>query len=181
MPSEYFLQLPDLPPKKRCTTSYQAIQVSLLELREVSPNRRRPFLNALEPLSCLAIRAVYAHLLGSKIRKHNSKVYLVNTGWIGGPYGIGKRIDLKYTRTIVSAILNDLLDKQPLRLDPIFNIHVPVFCPGVHARNTVSKIYVERSKEYQKQAQSLANMFVRNFSRFSDVADCLNKEGPYQK
>ena len=125
--------------------------------------------------------AVYAHLLGSKIRKHNSKVYLVNTGWIGGPYGIGKRIDLKYTRTIVSAILNDLLDKQPLRLDPIFNIHVPVFCPGVPPEILYPKFMWKDQKEYQKQAQSLANMFVRNFSRFSDVAECLNREGPYQK
>ena len=71
----------------------------------------------------------YAKLLGDKITKHNSKVYLINTGWSGGPYGIGKRIDLKYTRSIVSSAINGHLNNVSYDHHSIFNLDYPASCP----------------------------------------------------
>ena len=78
-----------------------------------------------------AHRGVYADLLGEKLQHHDAQVWLVNTGWTGGPYGVGKRIDLPYTRALVHAALRGELDNCPMRTDPYFGFEVPEECPGV--------------------------------------------------
>ena len=75
--------------------------------------------------------SVYAEMLGKKIEEHDSNVYLVNTGWAGGKYGVGSRMKLKYTRAMVTAALNGELEKSEFELDPIFNVMVPKTCPNV--------------------------------------------------
>ncbi|NLD83162.1 MAG: phosphoenolpyruvate carboxykinase (ATP), partial [Clostridiales bacterium] len=75
--------------------------------------------------------SVYAEMLGENIDKHDAKVYLINTGWAGGKYGVGSRMKIKYTRAMVTAALNGDLEKGEFVLDPIFNVLVPTACPGV--------------------------------------------------
>ena len=77
---------------------------------------------------------IYAHMLGEKIREHDSDVWLVNTGWTGGPYGVGHRMSIAYTRAMVTAALDGSLAKVETRPDPIFGIQVPISCPGVPAK-----------------------------------------------
>jgi phosphoenolpyruvate carboxykinase (ATP) len=77
---------------------------------------------------------VYANMLGEKIKKCDTRVYLVNTGWVGGQYGVGKRIELKYTRAIVRAILDGRIENSKFKKDEIFNLDIPQTCPGVPAR-----------------------------------------------
>ena len=76
---------------------------------------------------------VYAQLLGEKIRKHNAQCWLVNTGWTGGPYGVGKRIKISYTRAMVEALLNGALDHAAFVIDPVFEFQAIQSCPGVPA------------------------------------------------
>lgn len=115
-----------------------------------------PFL----PLSPL----VYAKMLREKVSLHNTDVYLVNTGWSGGPYGIGKRIDIKYTRSIVRAVIKGHLNSVSYDNDPFFNLMIPRECPGVpqkilHPENT----WNDRNA-FQKQARHLAKLFEDNYS-----------------
>jgi phosphoenolpyruvate carboxykinase (ATP) len=121
---------------------------------------------------------VYSSLLGEKIKKHGSRVYLVNTGWIGGPYGIGKRIELKYTRAMVSAALNGTLDVVPRRIDQIFNLDVPVSCPDVPSEYLDQRKMWPNESEYEVQAKRLARMFIKNFEKFGEVAKTLSVAGP---
>jgi phosphoenolpyruvate carboxykinase (ATP) len=71
----------------------------------------------------------YATMLGERIAKHNARVWLVNTGWTGGPYGIGKRMKISYTRAMISAVLSGALDRVGYERDKVFNIDVPTSCP----------------------------------------------------
>ncbi|MBD2039990.1 phosphoenolpyruvate carboxykinase (ATP) [Microcoleus sp. FACHB-672] len=124
----------------------------------------KPFL----PLSA----AVYAQMLGERLDKHGAAVYLINTGWSGGPYGVGKRIPIKYTRAMVSAALNGHLDRVQFHAHPIFKILVPATVPGVPSeildpRNTWSDETV-----YDRQATALANLFVENFKQYKKA--CLD-------
>ncbi len=121
---------------------------------------------------------VYAKLLGEKIDKYNSNVYLINTGWSGGPYGVGKRMSIKYTRAMVTAALNGELDKVEFRLDPIFNVLVPVSCPNVpnevlDPRNTWSD-----KEAYDKAAKDLAARFIKNFEKYTGMDRNIIDAGP---
>jgi phosphoenolpyruvate carboxykinase (ATP) len=121
---------------------------------------------------------LYAEMLGQKISKHNTKVFLVNTGWIGGPYGVGKRIDLKYTRAMVRAALNGHFEDVSFRNDGIFNLDIPTSCPGVPAelldpRNTWSD-----KEKYDPSAKKLAKLFVKNFEKFGKVSKDIQNAGP---
>jgi phosphoenolpyruvate carboxykinase (ATP) len=122
---------------------------------------------------------VYANLLGEKIEKHNVKVWLVNTGWSGGPYGIGERIKIGYTRAMVNAALAGKLDDIETKLDPIFNVAVPTSCPDVpseilNPRNTWSD-----KSAYDAQAHKLAIMFNENFKEFiNNVPQEVKDVGP---
>jgi len=122
--------------------------------------------------------SVYAKLLGEKITKHNTTVYLVNTGWSGGPYGIGKRMNINHTRRMVTAALTGELDAIKYRHDDIFNLEVPTECPGVpsevlNPRNTWSE-----KDAYDNSAKKLAQMFVENFRKFGNVSPEIIGAGP---
>lgn len=123
--------------------------------------------------------SVYAKLLGEKITKHNTTVYLVNTGWSGGPYGIGKRMNINHTRRMVTAALTGELNSVQYRHDEIFNLEVPAHCPGVpsevlNPRNTWSE-----KNEYDNSAKKLAQMFVENFRKFGNVSREIVEAGPH--
>ncbi len=133
-----------------------------------------PFL----PLSPL----VYAKLLGERLAKHDTNVFLINTGWTGGPYGIGKRMSLPYTRAIVTAAIEGALDNVPYELDPIFNVYVPTECPGVPARVLRPKDTWSDGEAYDKAARDLARRFIKNFAKFgSDMPAEVIAAGPETK
>ena len=112
--------------------------------------------------------SVYAEMLGERIAKHQARVYLVNTGWTGGPYGVGKRMDLGHTRAMVRAATSGELDDVETRRHPIFNIDVPVACPGVPDEVLDPQSTWADPEAYDRQARELAAMFVDNFRKFSD-------------
>lgn len=109
---------------------------------------------------------VYADLLKEKIIEHDVDVWLINTGWIGGPYGVGSRINIRYTRSMVQAALNGTLAAREKRTDPIFNLQVPLSCPSVPDEVLDPRSTWNEEAAYEAQAQKLAQMFVDNFARF---------------
>ena len=116
---------------------------------------------------------VYAELLGKCIEEHGSDVYLINTGWSGGGYGVGKRIDLTYTRAMVKAALEGSLKDVEYVQDPIFNVAVPTECPGVPSE-ILNPINTWADKEaYQQKAKELANEFRKNFTKFDASAEIV--------
>ena len=122
--------------------------------------------------------SVYAKLLGEKITKHKTVVYLINTGWSGGPYGIGKRMNIHHTRRMVTAALTGELDIVKYRHDGVFNLDVPTSCPDVPSevldpRNTWSE-----KDAYDHSARKLAQMFVENFEKFGNVSKEIRDAGP---
>ncbi len=108
----------------------------------------------------------YAELLGERIRRHSPSVWLVNTGWSGGPYGVGERISIAHTRSIVRAILSGDLDAIPTETDPVFGVAVPTVVPGVPAELLRSRSTWDDAEAYDVQAQRLADAFVTNFTQF---------------
>jgi phosphoenolpyruvate carboxykinase (ATP) len=120
----------------------------------------------------------YAKMLGQKIAEHNTRVYLINTGWSGGPYGVGKRIDLKYTRAMVTSALNGDLEKTSFKHNDIFNLEIPTLCPRVPSevldpRNTWSD-----KEKYDISAKKLAALFVKNFEKFGETPKEIISAGP---
>ncbi|TAK18855.1 MAG: phosphoenolpyruvate carboxykinase [Acidobacteria bacterium] len=113
---------------------------------------------------------VYAKLLGDRIAKHQARVWLVNTGWTGGPYGVGSRMKIAYTRAMINAALSGQLDKVAYERDPIFNLDVPTSCPGVPADVLMPKNTWKDKAAYDAQARKLAAMFIENFKRFEATA-----------
>jgi phosphoenolpyruvate carboxykinase (ATP) len=110
----------------------------------------------------------YAELLKRKIERYNVKCWLVNTGWVGGPYGVGKRISIKYTRALLSAALNGRLDKVKYKTDPIFGFEVPTQCPDVPGEILDPAGSWPDKKEYEKRYRDLAARFIENFKKFED-------------
>jgi phosphoenolpyruvate carboxykinase (ATP) len=122
---------------------------------------------------------VYSALLGEKIKEHEVACWLVNTGWTGGPYGVGQRIKLSYTRAIINAALHGDLDGVEYLHDPLFGLHVPTRCPGVPHEVLQPRETCQDKIAYDQQARELAGMFVENFKRFeSQVADPIKEAGP---
>jgi phosphoenolpyruvate carboxykinase (ATP) len=122
---------------------------------------------------------VYAKMLGEKIAKHNARVWLVNTGWTGGPYGVGKRMKIAHTRAMINAALAGQLDKVQYRIDPIFNVEVPTSCPGVPEDVLDPRKTWPDGTAYDEQAKKLAGMFADNFKRFEqDVPPAVKAAGP---
>lgn len=110
--------------------------------------------------------ARYAEMLGHRIREYHVKVWLVNTGMTGGPYGVGKRMSLRYTRALITAALNGKLDHVRYEELPVFHFEIPTECPGVpdevlNPRNTWSN-----TAAYDEKARQLARAFNKNFERF---------------
>ena len=111
--------------------------------------------------------AQYADLLGKKLESVGADVWLVNTGWSGGPYGIGSRMKLSYTRALVRAILNGTLAGVPTQPDPVFGVGVPESCPDVPSEILQPRNTWEDKHAYDAQARKLAGMFTENFKQFS--------------
>jgi phosphoenolpyruvate carboxykinase (ATP) len=111
--------------------------------------------------------SVYAKLLGEKITRHNTQVWLVNTGWTGGPFGVGHRIHLPYTRAMVRAALTGQLENVATRVDPYFGLSIPVECPDVPPEILDPRSTWKNSGAYEKQAQALITQFEHNFKQFA--------------
>jgi len=121
----------------------------------------------------------YAELLAKKIREHDSRVYLVNTGWSGGAYGDGERINLKHTRAIIDAIHEGTISDVPTTEDPIFGLAIPRQCPGVPDEILIPRQTWADTSEYDRAATKLAGLFNENFKLYSDVAsDAIKYAGP---
>jgi phosphoenolpyruvate carboxykinase (ATP) len=121
----------------------------------------------------------YAELLGERIRRHGVKVWLINTGWTGGPYGVGERIAIPHTRAMVNAALDGKLDDVPMRQDPVFGFDVPISCPGVPDEMLDPATSWSDRAAYEAQAAKLAGMFRDNFKTFADEAgEAILAAGP---
>jgi phosphoenolpyruvate carboxykinase (ATP) len=112
----------------------------------------------------------YAQLLKDKIERYGVYCWLVNTGWVGGPYGVGKRISIKYTRALLAAALNGKLKDVKYKKDPTFGFEVPLTCPDVPDDVLVPSSSWSDKKEYDKRYKDLAMRFVENFEKFKDQA-----------
>jgi len=110
----------------------------------------------------------YAELLAEKIERHGSDVWLVNTGWTGGPYGTGKRMSLKHTRAIIDAIHDGSLAQAPTTEDPIFGVAIPSECAGVPDEILLPRNTWTDKDAYDRQAGKLAKLFIDNFEQFQD-------------
>jgi phosphoenolpyruvate carboxykinase (ATP) len=111
----------------------------------------------------------YAELLRQKIERYNVRCWLVNTGWIGGPYGIGKRISIHYTRAMLAAALKGDLEHVPYRADPVFGFQVPLQCPGIPDEVLDPSSSWSNKDEYWKKYRQLAMRFIENFRKFADA------------
>ena len=122
--------------------------------------------------------SVYAKLLGEKINQHNTVVYLVNTGWSGGAYGVGKRIKIKYSRAMVTAAISGALDIVKYRHDDLLNLDIPTEVEGVPSEILDPKHTWVDKDSYDLSAKKLAQMFVENFRKFENVSDEIIAAGP---
>lgn len=125
---------------------------------------------------------VYADMLGEKIEQYNTQVYLINTGWTGGPYGVGKRMNLKYTRSMVTAVLNGAMNTVEYEHNDIFNLEVPFTCPEVPSEILNPMNTWENKEEYIKAANDLAKKFQDNFaSKYPHISKHIVDAGPKAK
>jgi len=124
---------------------------------------------------------VYAEMLGKKIDQFDAQVYLVNTGWTGGPVGVGSRMKLAYTRAMVTAAINGELEKVEYTKDPVFGTQVPVSCPGVPSQVLVPRNTWQDPEAYDKQAAELAGLFAENFAKKFPDATEIAQAGPVVK
>lgn len=123
--------------------------------------------------------STYADMLMKKIDEHGARVFLVNTGWTGGPFGVGERIDLPVTRKIVSAAVSGELDHVKSRADPIFGFEVPQEIEGVPAVLLIPRDTWADAGDYDAKAKDLATRFEENFSKFADqVSEEVRSAGP---
>jgi len=124
---------------------------------------------------------VYAKMLGDKIATYHSNVFLVNTGWTGGPYGVGERIKLSYTRAMIHSALEGELNTIETIQDNIFGLHIPVHVPGVPDEVLTPRKTWENKAKYDQSAQELALQFHENFNKFTVVSAEIKAAGPIFK
>ena len=122
--------------------------------------------------------SVYAKMLGEKIIKHNTVVYLINTGWSGGPYGVGDRIKIQYSRAMVTAALTGALDIVKYTHNDLFNLDIPTECPNVPSEILDPKNTWIDKDSYDLSARKLAQMFIDNFEKFKNVSQDIKNAGP---
>jgi phosphoenolpyruvate carboxykinase (ATP) len=123
--------------------------------------------------------SVYATLLGEKMATHQPRVWLVNTGWIGGAPGVGTRISIAHTRALLAAALTGRLDDAPYGKHQIFNVDVPLACPGVPSDILDARGAWASAQGYDEQARKLAGMFADNFKKVeTGMADSVRLAGP---
>lgn len=118
---------------------------------------------------------VYANLLRDKIKQHGSRVWLVNTGWSGGPYGVGSRMSIKHTRAMLRAALNGEMDNVEFVKDSFFNLDIPTSCPHVPSEVLNPRNTWADKDAYDKQAAHLVDLFNENFKQFADGVDASVK------
>jgi phosphoenolpyruvate carboxykinase (ATP) len=121
----------------------------------------------------------YATMLAERLAQYNVKAWLVNTGWTGGPYGTGKRMDIDHTRSMVRAALDGKLDDVPTVIDPIFGVEIPQTCPDVPDQVLQPRSTWADGEAYDRQAAALARMFAENFAAYADgVSESVRLAGP---
>lgn len=113
----------------------------------------------------------YAEMLGKKMEEHKVNVWLINTGWTGGPYGVGSRIKLKYTRAMISAALNGVLDNVGYRKHSIFGAEIPLTCPDVPSELLSPRETWQNDTKFYDMANGLAKRFNNNFKQFEEYAN----------
>ncbi|RIJ41585.1 phosphoenolpyruvate carboxykinase (ATP) [Pontibacter oryzae] len=113
----------------------------------------------------------YAEMLGQKMKENDVSVWLVNTGWTGGPYGVGHRMKLPFTRAMITAALNGELANVEFTKHPIFGVEMPNSCPGVPSEILNPRNTWDNKEEYDTKATELASKFVRNFQKYADDAN----------
>jgi len=124
---------------------------------------------------------VYAEMLGRQLKTHGANVWLVNTGWTGGPYGTGTRMKLQHTRAMIRAIFGGRLDDTPTETDPIFGLEVPLHVTDVPDSVLRPRDTWEDGEAYDAQARKLAGMFRENFERYaSGVSTAVRAAGPIE-
>lgn len=122
---------------------------------------------------------VYAELLREKIARHKVDVWLINTGWSGGPYGVGTRMNIRYTRAMVQAALDGTLARAEFERDPFFHLAMPRRVPSVPDEVLNPRRTWQSTTDYDAQAQKLVDMFRANFARFADeAAEDVIEAGP---
>lgn len=123
--------------------------------------------------------SIYAEMLGEKINQHKPNVWMLNTGWTGGPYGVGERIRLRYTRAMLEAVLAGELQQVAFQQDPIFGFDVPLTVPKVPSDLLIPRNDWEDPDAYDKAARSLAGMFQDNFVNYaSGTSKAIREAGP---
>jgi phosphoenolpyruvate carboxykinase (ATP) len=109
-------------------------------------------------------------MLSEKMRQHDVKCFLVNTGWVGGGFGVGERMNLKYTRAMVNSAIAGELDQVTAIPHPIFHVAVPTSCPGVPPGILDARSQWKDRGAYDRQAQNLDGLFRKNFEKFGEAA-----------
>jgi phosphoenolpyruvate carboxykinase (ATP) len=122
--------------------------------------------------------SVYANMLGERIARHNVHCWLVNTGWTGGPFGVGQRMRLRDTRALLRAALAGHLTEIPTRRDPTFGVLVPTSCPEAPASILDPRTTWADTAAYDARARELARLFQKNFEQFSDAPPGIREAGP---
>jgi len=122
----------------------------------------------------------YAEMLSERLSTHGTRCYLINTGWSGGPYGVGSRLDIAATREMVSAVIGGKLDDAETGKDPFFGLNVPIEVPGVASELLDPRGTWDDGEAYDDQATKLADLFRENFTRFeSQVSEDVRNAGPH--
>lgn len=124
--------------------------------------------------------SVYANMLGKLIDKHDVNVYLVNTGWTGGEYGVGRRMDLTHTRSMVRRAISGELELKEYKKDPVFGLSVPVKVSGVPTEILQPRDAWQSSDAYDEKASELKKQFIENFKKFGDAAHEIEENGGFQ-
>ncbi len=121
----------------------------------------------------------YANLLRERIEKHNVRCYLINTGWTGGPYGVGQRININYTRAMVRAAISGAIEQEEMVTDPIFGLRIPTSCPDVPNQVLLPRRTWADPDAYDRQARDLAERFKKNFTQFTLPSEEVRNAGPH--
>jgi phosphoenolpyruvate carboxykinase (ATP) len=120
----------------------------------------------------------YANLLRERIERHQVRCYLLNTGWTGGPYGTGSRININYTRAMVRAAISGEVDHAELVTEPFFGLSIPTACSDVPSSLLIPRDTWADKDAYDAQAKKLADLFKKNFAQFSLPSEAVRNAGP---
>lgn len=138
---------------------------------EEGVNEPKPVFSACFAAPFIPLHPVeYAEMFGKKMKEHDVNVWMINTGWSGGPYGVGSRMKLSYTRAMITAALEGQLDDVEYEAHPVFKMMMPKSCPGVPSEILNPRDTWEDKNNYDEKANSLAKQFIKNFEKFAGHA-----------